>query len=177
MGLGLFSVTSWAVSRAIGGILQLLKHRKSAECRGESVGREVPRPGTKLVSLLRCPGQGWWAVLAAVTPAAAEFHTAGRGTTDGGVQVAGTHSPAALPLLCGCDILAVARVFGTFPLSQESRGQGGTVTCLFWGKGNAVSSVLSSSRGNSSSHCLHEGSWKLLGKRVLFHGPGNSILL
>lgn len=39
--------------------------------------------------------------------------------------------------------------------------------CLFWGKGNAVSSVLSSSSGTSWSRCLDVGSWILEARRML----------
>lgn len=105
MGLGLFSVTSWAASQIIGGIWQLLKHRNSDECRGQSAGKEVPKPGIKHVPLLRCRrqrfvGQCWLLSPLQAAVASAEFHTAGRGTTEGGSQVAGTHRPAAQPRLC-----------------------------------------------------------------------------
>lgn len=144
--MGLFSVTSWAVSRVTGGILQLLKHRKSDECRGKSVGKEVSV--TKLVSLLTChrqrsAGQCW---LLSPPPPAAEFRTAGRGTTEGGCSGWSPQPSSPAPALW---LSHPGRVLDISSFTREPRAGRGSDLFVLGERERCQLRALLSSRGNS----------------------------
>lgn len=81
-----------------------------------------------------------WAVLLS-PPAAAEFHTAGRETTDGVVQIAGTHSPAALP--CSVTVTSWLACLDISSFTREPRaGRGSAWFVLGERERSALSSPL-----------------------------------
>uniref|UniRef100_A0A8C5T740 Cannabinoid receptor 2 n=1 Tax=Malurus cyaneus samueli TaxID=2593467 RepID=A0A8C5T740_9PASS len=122
---------------------------------------------------------GWCWLLSPLQGGAAfaECHSAGRGTTDGGEEVAGTTwqqlSPSLLPgELWLSHILAVAPVFWTFPLSQDSEGRegcGNTMECFMVLSTQTQKISIGILCGLFGTMCVFENSLVLY---LIFSSPG-----